>query len=74
VINVVVSLRVCSNFVTSVFLYEGILIGDMTSRNLEITTVTVSTDLKEDLNDWKEERGCSTMHEALYDLHQEATK
>jgi hypothetical protein len=46
----------------------------MTDRNLEITTVTVSTELRDDIKEWRDERGCTTMHEALFDLYQEATE
>jgi hypothetical protein len=46
----------------------------MTEPNLGITTVTISTELRDDIKEWRDERDCSTMHEALYDIHQEATE
>jgi len=46
----------------------------MTDASLGITTVTITTELRDDIKEWRDERDCSTMHEALYEIHQEATE
>jgi hypothetical protein len=43
-------------------------------RELGVTTVTISTELREEIKNWRNENGCQTMYEAVFEIYQEATE